>query len=75
MHSTRHLPPLHREHQPPRRCEDCGAWLTSFNDSDTCWSHDSSWTVQLDEDTLSNAIREEIGDAIDRILTPEAILA
>lgn len=74
MRSETVNPSLHREAWPARACSGCGAWLTTGNETKTCWACEPSWSE--DEDALlSLHMREEIGDAIARILTPEALAA
>lgn len=63
-------PCLHREQTPPRACSSCGAWLASFNDTDTCWPCEHSWTPDAPEVDLDMA--EALGHAIDAVIPPEA---
>lgn len=59
---------LHRQHPPPRRCSECGCYLTSWNDTETCWPCEHSWTP---EDAIyTSADREYFGEALARYLEP-----
>lgn len=69
---------LHRERTPPRRCVSCAAWLSSGNQTDTCWHHDRTWTESEEDDRqnpMTQAMYEAIGEAFDRALDMEALVA
>ena len=60
----------HRERLPGPHCTGAGALLSTGNLTDTCWPCDPTWEIEIDWDALlPQAIRMEIGEALDRILT------